>query len=619
MNKKQKIELYKIIASAVFFVLGVIISVFLKKAEIIKAVMFFISYIIVGYKIIFKAVSNIFKGNLFDENFLMTIASIGAFVLGEYAEGAGVMLFFSIGELFQSCAVESSRKSIAELMDIRPDIVNIIKDGEIIEKDAQDILIGEEIIIKPGERVALDGVVLEGQSLIDLSALTGESIPAEKNVGDEILSGSINLNGLLKIRVTREYFDTTVSKILELVENSAQNKSKSENFITKFSKVYTPIVVILALALAFLPPLIFLQPLGPWVYRALTFLVISCPCALVISVPLSFFGAVGRASKLGILVKGGSFLEALSKADTMVFDKTGTLTNGKFSVTEIIPQNISKDELLYLAAQVESASEHPISKSILKAYNKKVDASKVTDIKEIAGKGIRANVSGKEIYVGNYSLICDLGLDVAQNNSGKTAVYVASQNEYLGVIIISDAIKEEAKEALFRIKTLGIKNTVMLTGDKKEIADEVKNKLSIDKVYSQLLPQDKVSKLNEIIKNKKRGSVVYVGDGINDAPALSLCDVGVAMGALGADSAIEAADVVIMNDNLLKLCDTLKISKKTVKIARQNIIFAIGVKVLILVLGAIGLANMWQAVFADVGVAVIAILNAMRTLYKGEK
>lgn len=601
----------KIIIATVLYV----IALFIRNIWI-KDIVFIISYLIVGYSILKKAIRNIFRGKVFDENFLMAVATIGAFAIKEFPEAVAVMLFYQIGELFQSYAVDKSRKSISSLMDIRPDYANIIKDGKEEKIDPEEAQIGDIIIVKPGEKIPLDGKVVEGNSLIDTKALTGESVPREVKVGDEILSGSINQNGVLKIEVSKVYGESTVSKILDLVENASSKKSKSENFITKFARYYTPIVVIIAVILAIIPP-IFLKhtSFSDWIYRALSFLVVSCPCALVISIPLSFFGGIGGASKLGILIKGSNYLEAISNTEIAVFDKTGTLTEGIFEVQKIETVNISKEELLEVAAIAENFSSHPIAKSIKKAYSKEIDKKRITDIQEVSGKGIVATIDGKKVLVGNQKLMEQNSIKYKMCEKVGTLLFVAIDDQYAGSILIADKIKEDAKKTVELLKKEGIKNIVMLTGDKKNVAEAVSQGLGINKVYSELLPDGKVSKMEGLLKTKsEKGKLIFVGDGINDSPVLALSDIGIAMGALGSDSAIEAADIVIMTDEILKVATVIDLSKKTMRIVKENIIFAIFVKVAVLVLCAFGLSNMWEAVFADVGVSIIAIINALRML-----
>lgn len=603
----------KIIIAAILF----LFSMFIKFDNgLINKIIFVCSYLIVGMDILKKAIRNILKGKVFDENFLMAIATIGAFAIGEFPEAVAVMLFYQVGELFQSFAVDKSRKSISSLMDIRPDYANLIKDDDVEKVDPDEVKIGDIILIKPGEKVPLDGIVVEGESLIDTKALTGEAVPRKVEIKSEILSGSINQNGLLKVKVTKEFEESTVSKILELVENASTKKSKSENFITKFAKYYTPIVVIIAVFLALLPPIIMgdFSTFSNWLYRALAFLVVSCPCALVISIPLSFFGGIGGASKIGILIKGGNYLEALSKAETIVFDKTGTLTEGIFDVQKINPNNISEDELLKYAAYSEAYSNHPIAESIKKAYGKDIDKTLVSNVNEISGYGIECDFVGSKVLSGNSKLMEKYKIDYEKNDDLGTIVYVAVDEKYVGNITISDKIKEDSEYVIRLLNKSGIKTT-MLTGDKKKIGEHVANKIGIDNVYTELLPHEKVEKVEELINEKSsNGKLVFVGDGINDAPVLAISDIGIAMGAVGSDAAIEAADIVLMTDEPSKIASAIKLSKKTMRIVKENIIFAIFVKVAVLILSALGLATMWAAVFADVGVSIIAIINALRVL-----
>lgn len=584
--------------------------------SILNLALYFAAYFIVGGDVVLRALRNILQMRLFDENFLMFIATAGAFLIGEYPEAVGVMLFYQIGELFQSYAVDKSRKSIAELMNIRPDYANVKRNGEIITVDPDDVLIGEEIVIRPGERIPLDGVVVEGRSMVDTSSLTGEAVPREIMAGRDILSGCINISGLLTARVTKEFGDSTVSKILDLVENATAKKSKSENFITKFAKYYTPAVVILAAMLAFIPPFTFSEePLIEWVFRALTFLVISCPCALVISVPLSFFGGIGGASRNGILVKGGNYLEALAKTEIVVFDKTGTLTKGVFEVQEIVAKKTSPEKLLELAVYAENHSNHPISLSLKKAYGKEIKNDLIKDVQEIPGLGVKAVIDDRVVLLGSAKLMSEHGITYDEEAMTGTTVHLAVNNEYYGHIIIADEIKEDAANALRALKKENVRQTAMLTGDCRNVGEYVARELGIDRAYTELLPADKVNKLEAIMAEKSgRGTVAFVGDGVNDAPVLARADIGIAMGGLGSDAAIEAADVVIMTDEPSKIVAAIKIAKRTVLIAKQNIFFALSVKAVVLVLGALGLANMWAAVFADVGVSVIAILNAIRVL-----
>ena len=603
----------RIIIGGLLFSVGFIITF---ESSFTNLCFYLTAYFIVGGDVVLRAVRNILRLQIFDENFLMFIATVGAFLIGEYPEAVGVMLFYQIGELFQGYAVDKSRKSIAELMNIRPDYANLKTADEIKKVDPDDVLVGDEIIIRPGERIPLDAIVTSGSSLVDTSSLTGEAVPRDAAVGSELLSGCINLSGLLTARVTKEFGDSTVSKILDLVENATAKKSKSENFITKFARIYTPAVVILAAMLAFIPPLTFSEaPLTEWIFRALTFLVISCPCALVISVPLSFFGGIGGASRQGILVKGGNYLEALAKTETVIFDKTGTLTKGVFDVQEIVAQAMEPEELLELAALAESNSNHPISLSVQRAFGKTIDTEKVTDVKEIAGLGVQAVIAGKVVLAGNAKLMKEHGVGYEEPLTAGTIVHIASAGNYAGYIVIADQLKPDAAKTIKLLRSEGIKQTVMLTGDQKSVGELVAKKLGINQVYTELLPADKVRKLEEIMLVRSRnGKVAFVGDGVNDAPVLARADIGIAMGGLGSDAAIEAADVVVMTDEPAKIVTAIKIAKRTVRIAKQNIVFALSVKAAVLVLGALGLANMWAAVFADVGVSVLAILNAIRVL-----
>ena len=611
MSKKQKKTLVRIILSAVLLVAAALIPV----GGIVKLVLFLIPYAVIGWDVLWKAIRNIAHGQVFDENFLMAIATVGAFALGEYPEGVAVMLFYQVGELFQSYAVGRSRQSIAALMDIRPDYANIEQDGKLVQVDPEDVAVGDTIVIKAGEKIPLDGVVLEGSSAVDTAALTGESLPRDVDPGDEVVSGCINQSGLLTVRVTKVFGESTVAKILDLVENSSSKKARAENFITRFARYYTPVVVIGAVLLAVLPPLLFGGDWSDWLQRALIFLVISCPCALVISVPLSFFGGIGGASKQGILVKGSNYLEALAKTETVVFDKTGTLTKGTFQVTAVHPDRISKGELLELAAMAESYSEHPISRSLREAYQKPVDASRVTDVEEISGHGVRAKVDGHDVYAGNGKWMDRIGASWRNCHRTGTVVHVAVDGEYAGHIVISDAVKPDAAAAIEALKREGVKKTVMLTGDVKAVGEAVAREIGIDEVHAELLPGDKVDQVERLLKNTSgKGKLAFVGDGINDAPVLSRADIGIAMGGLGSDAAIEAADIVLMDDKPSKLAVAVRISRKTLRIVRQNIVFALGIKLLFLALGAFGMANMWEAVFADVGVSVLAILNASRAL-----
>ena len=609
----MKKDVIKILIALALFLIAMVIKF---ENEWINNGIFIVSYIIVGFEILRKAVRSIFRGKVFDENFLMSIATLGAFAIGEFPEAVAVMLFYQVGELFQDYAIDKSRKSIASLMDIRPDYANIIRDGKEEKVDPSEVRIGDTTIIKPGEKVPLDGVVVDGKTTLDTKALTGESVPRGVEVGDQVLSGCINLNGVIKVKVTKEYGESTVSKILDLVENASSKKAKSENFITKFAAYYTPIVVIIAIILAIVPPLIIEGAnFQDWLYRALSFLVVSCPCALVISIPLSFFGGIGGASKMGVLVKGSNYLEALSNAEIMVFDKTGTLTEGVFEVQNVESIGISKEELLKIAAYAEYYSNHLISKSIKKAYNKEIDEKEIIDSKEISGKGIEAKIGNQDVLAGNEKLMNEKGIAYTKCTHVGSVVYVAIDGKYVGHIVIADKIKEDAKRTIEELRKNNIKETVMLTGDRKNIGEAVAKELGIDKVYAELLPDGKVEKVEELLKTKlPKGKLAFVGDGINDAPVLAMADIGIAMGGLGADSAIEAADIVIMTDQPSKIISAIKLSKKTMRIVRENIIFAIAVKVLVLILTAVGLSSMWQAVFADVGVSVIAILNALRAL-----
>lgn len=606
-------RLWRIIIGAAVLVTAVLLSL---NNEWLQIALFIISYIIVGGDVVKRAVKNIFKGQVFDENFLMSIATIGAFFIGEYPEGVAVMLFYQVGELFQSYAVGKSRKSIASLMDIRPDYANVKKGDELVKVDPDEVQIGDIIVIKAGEKIPLDGKVIEGSSMIDTSALTGESIPRVVEVGSDILSGCININGVITAEVTKEFGESTVSKILDLVENASSKKSNSEQFITKFARYYTPVVVIIAVFLAIIPPLVIDgATFSDWIYRALAFLVVSCPCALVISIPLSFFGGIGGASKKGVLVKGSNYLEALAETEIVVFDKTGTLTKGVFNVQEIHPEGVSKEELLELTAHAESYSNHPISLSLKRAYSKEIDNGRISDVEEISGHGVIATVDGKKVMAGNIKLMKMMDIPYFKGELIGTIVHVAVNNKYIGYIVIADEVKEDSAQAIKELKAANIKQTVMLTGDNKSIGSKVAKELGLDKVYAELLPADKVEKLEELFSQKsKKGKLAFVGDGINDAPVLARADIGIAMGGLGSDAAIEAADVVIMTDEPSKIATTMKISKKTLKIAHQNIVFAIGIKIIVLILSAFGITTMWAAIFADVGVTIIAVLNAFRAL-----
>ena len=609
MKKKKEVI---IIISAILFA----IALFVKMNQTLQLILMLVAYILLGKDTVLKAVKNVEKGDFFDENFLMTIATLGAIIIGEYPEAVAVMLFYEIGELFQSYAINKSRKSIADMMDIKPEYANVIRDNKSQKVDPDEVKIDEIIEIKPGERLPLDAIIVKGETTLDTSALTGESVPVEVREGATILSGCININALILAKVTKEYFDSTVNKVLDLVENAASKKSTSERLITRFAKIYTPIVIGLAVLLAIFPPIISGEyNFRVWIFRALSFLVVSCPCAFVISIPLSFFSGIGAASRAGVLIKGGNYLEALSKVDTVVLDKTGTLTKGVFNVQKVIviDKNIKEDEFISLVAMAESGSNHPISKSIQKYYNKEIDTNSINSVKEISGKGIEAVINNKKILVGNEKLI-DVPNDIIINDIG-TILYVEIENKFAGYIVISDEIKKDAKKAIKGLKDIGIKKSIMLTGDVEKVAKKVGEELGLDEIYSNLLPQDKVSKFEEIIKNKNsKGNVVFVGDGINDAPVLARADVGIAMGAMGSDAAIEAADVVIMTDEPSKIVTAIKSSKKTMKIAMQNIILAFGVKAIALILSALGIADMWMAVFADTGVTILAVLNSFRAL-----
>ena len=617
MNKKQKKMLIRIIIAAVL----IVVFSLLPAEGYLRFVLFMIPYLVIGYDILKKAFKGILNKQVFDENFLMAVATVGAILLGDYSEGVAVMLFYQIGELFQSYAVGKSRRNISELMDIRPDYANIEKDGTLEQVDPDEVEIGTIIVVQPGEKVPIDGVITEGTSTLNTSALTGESLPRDAKAGDEVISGCINMTGLLKIRTTKEFGESTVSKILELVENSSSRKSKSENFISKFAKYYTPAVCYGALALAFIPPIVLLimgksAMWGDWIYRALTFLVISCPCALVISIPLSFFAGIGGASNQGILVKGSNYLETLAQTKYVVFDKTGTMTQGVFEVSGIHHNEVPDEKLLEYAALAECSSSHPISKSLQKAYGKPIDRNRVTDIEEISGNGVIAKVDGISVAAGNTKLMNRLGIAYQDCHHVGTVVHMAIDGKYAGHILISDIIKPHAKEAIAELKKAGISKTVMLTGDSKRVADQVAEELGIQEVYSELLPADKVSRVEELLNQKsEKDKLAFVGDGINDAPVLSRADIGIAMGALGSDAAIEAADIVLMDDDPLKISKAIKIARKCIRIVYENIYFAIGIKVLCLILGALGIANMWMAIFADVGVMIIAVLNAIRTLF----
>ena len=611
MSKKQKRMLFRVLASAVLFA----VALLLPTEGWLRLFTFLIPYAVIAWDVLWRAVRNIAHGQVFDENFLMSLATVGALATGEYPEAVFVMLFYQVGELFQSYAVDQSRKSITSLMDIWPDYANIEVDGQLRQVDPEDVAVGDTIVIKAGERIPLDGVVLEGTSNVDTAALTGESLPREAQPGDDVISGCVNLSGLLRVRVTKAFEESTVAKILDLVENSSSKKAKAENFITKFARYYTPAVVLAAVALALLPPLFTSIQWVDSIQRALNFLVVSCPCALVISVPLSFFGGIGGASKNGILVKGGNYLEVLAKTELVVFDKTGTLTRGVFNVTAIHPDHCGEAQLLELAALAESYSDHPISRSLKEAYGKELDASRVSNVEELSGRGVRATVDGRQICAGNDKLMEDIGVSWHPCHRVGTTVHVASDGVYLGHIVISDEVKPDAKEAITALKACGVRRTVMLTGDAKAVGESVAQELGLDEVHTQLLPADKVTRVEALLGEvSPKGALAFVGDGINDAPVLSRADIGIAMGGLGSDAAIEAADIVLMDDKPSKLADAIRIARRTLAIVRQNIVFALAVKFLVLALSAAGVANMWEAVFADVGVSVIAILNAMRAL-----
>ena len=646
MSKKQKRMLRRILVSAALFVLisllhllpdimlpgpvpflsssrvteGGEAAFFLSVSPPVYLVLYLIPYLIIGWDVLWRAVRNIAHGQVFDENFLMALATVGALAIGEYPEAVFVMLFYQVGELFQSYAVDQSRKSITALMDIRPDYANMEgPDGQLEQVDPEDVAVGDTIVIKAGERIPLDGVVLEGSSTVDTAALTGESLPRQVESGDDVISGCVNLSGLLKVRVTKAFEESTVAKILDLVENSASKKAKAENFITKFARYYTPIVVLAAVALALLPPLLTSIQWVDSIQRALNFLVVSCPCALVISVPLSFFGGIGGASKDGILVKGGNYLEVLARTEIVVFDKTGTLTRGVFNVTAIHPDHCDQGQLLELAALAECWSDHPISRSLKEAYGREMDSSRVSSVEEVAGRGVKAVVDGHTICAGNDKLMDDIGVSWHPCHRVGTTVHVASDGVYLGHIVISDEVKPDAKEAVAALKAAGVRKTVMLTGDAQAVGEDVANRLGLDEVHTQLLPAGKVERVEELLKEvSPKGALAFVGDGINDAPVLSRADIGIAMGGLGSDAAIEAADIVLMDDKPSKIAHAIRIARRTLAIVKQNIVFALAVKLLVLVLSAVGLVSMWAAVFADVGVSVIAILNAMRALKAGK-
>ncbi len=611
MSKKQKRTLYRVLAAAVLL----IIAALLPLDGWVRAVVFLVPYAVIGWDVLWAALRNIAHGQVFDENFLMAIATVGAFAPGEYPEAVFVMLFYQVGELFQSYAVGKSRRNIASLMDIRPDCANLERDGAVVEVDPEEVAVGDVIVVKPGEKVPLDGTVLEGASSLDTAALTGESLPRSVTAGDDVISGCVNQSGLLRIRVTKPFGESTVAKILDLVENAGSRKARAERFITKFARYYTPAVVIGAVLLAVLPPLIGGGDWIKWFHQALVFLVVSCPCALVISVPLSFFGGIGGASRAGILVKGGNYLEVLAKTEIVVFDKTGTLTQGVFRVTGIHPEGCAEAELLELAALAESWSDHPISHSIREAWGSDPDLSRVTDARELSGRGVQVKVDGKTVCAGNDKLMAELGVSFSPAQEAGTVVYLAREGTYLGRIVISDEVKPDAAQAISGLKARGVRRTVMLTGDAQAVGEAVAAQLGLDEVHTQLLPADKVERVEALLKETSpNGALAFVGDGINDAPVLSRADVGIAMGALGSDAAIEAADVVLMDDKPSKIAAAIAIARRTLGIVRQNIVFALGVKAIVLILGAVGVATMWLAVFADVGVSVIAILNAMRAL-----
>lgn len=619
MNKKQKTMLGRIILAFIIYIFAIVgeHSGVLERFPGIwpKLLIFLVPYLIIGWDIIYKAARGIINGQVFDENFLMTIATFGAFGVREYSEAVAVMLFYQVGELFQNYAVNRSRQSISAMMDICPEYANIEEDGQLKQVDPDEVAVGDIIVIKAGERIPLDGVVISGESMIDTSALTGESVPRAAREGTEVISGCVNGGGLLKVKVTKEFEDSTVARILELVENASSKKAKVENFITRFARYYTPVVVIAAVLLAVIPPLALGQEFGSWIQRACIFLVISCPCALVISVPLSFFGGIGAASKKGVLVKGSNFLEALAEMDTIVFDKTGTLTKGEFKVTKLHPVGMSDEELLELAALAENYSNHPIAASLKEAYAKETDVNRLGETEEISGHGVKTVIDGKHVLAGNGKLMEQAGIDYETCADAGTVIYVARDGKFAGSVLISDTIKKETFEAIRSLKSVGVRRTIMLTGDRKEVGEAVAREIGLDDVYTELLPADKVEKVETLLKSMNEGrKLAFVGDGINDAPVLTRADIGIAMGSMGSDAAIEAADVVLMDDNPAKIASVVKIARKTLKIVKQNIVFALAVKALVLILGAVGMANMWEAVFADVGVSVIAILNAMRAL-----
>ena len=620
MTRKQKKMLVRIAVSAVLLIAAVLVP----YQGLWRFALFLPAYFVIGWDVLWRAVRNIAHGQVFDENFLMALATVGAFCTGffgqgEYPEAVFVMLFYQVGELFQSYAVGKSRKSIASLMDIRPDYANVERDGKLLQVDPEEVAVGDTITVKAGEKIPLDGLVLEGSSLVNTSALTGESVPRQVRPGDSVISGCVNQNGLLRVQVTKAFGESTVQKILDLVENASSKKAKAENFITKFARYYTPVVVFCALALAVVPPL-FVGDWTSWVQKALIFLVVSCPCALVISVPLSFFGGIGGASRQGILVKGGNYLEVLADTELVVFDKTGTLTKGVFQVTAIHPEGVSQQELLELAALAESYSDHPISRSLKEAWGKALDTARVGQVEELSGRGVRAQVDGKEVWAGNGKLMEEIGLAYRPSGQVGTVVHVAAEGRYLGYILIADEVKPDAKEAIAALKAQGVKKTVLLTGDAKDVGEAVAQELGLDEAYTQLLPGDKVERVEALLQETSpKGKLAFVGDGINDAPVLSRADIGIAMGALGSDAAIEAADLVLMDDKPSKIAKAMEISKRTLRIVRQNIVFALAVKLLVLMLTPFGLANLWEAVFADVGVMVLAILNASRALQVGRK
>ena len=620
MTRKQKKMLVRIAVSAVLLIAAVLVP----YQGLWRFALFLPAYFVIGWDVLWRAVRNIAHGQVFDENFLMALATVGAFCTGffgqgEYPEAVFVMLFYQVGELFQSYAVGKSRKSIASLMDIRPDYANVERDGKLLQVDPEEVAVGDTITVKAGEKIPLDGLVLEGSSLVNTAALTGESVPRQVRPGDSVISGCVNQNGLLRVQVTKAFGESTVQKILDLVENASSKKAKAENFITKFARYYTPVVVFCALALAVVPPL-FVGDWTGWVQKALIFLVVSCPCALVISVPLSFFGGIGGASRQGILVKGGNYLEVLADTELVVFDKTGTLTKGVFQVTAIHPEGVSQQELLELAALAESYSDHPISRSLKEAWGKALDTARVGQVEELSGRGVRAQVDGKEVWAGNGKLMEEIGLAYRPSGQVGTVVHVAAEGRYLGYILIADEVKPDAKEAIAALKAQGVKKTVLLTGDAKDVGEAVAQELGLDEAYTQLLPGDKVERVEALLQETSpKGKLAFVGDGINDAPVLSRADIGIAMGALGSDAAIEAADLVLMDDKPSKIAKAMEISKRTLRIVRQNIVFALAVKLLVLMLTPFGLANLWEAVFADVGVMVLAILNASRALQVGRK